>query len=147
MHVGLNRCRSEAYNLAVFYPESEYFPLTTCIWQVCEQHMHAVLIASESASVGDFEIEDEVATDNFLGRADWNKLDKEKMLEEFSSERLEIQTIKEKNAQRFRTVIDAFGVVRDHNEYENLKGCGGVFSILAPEREIKLLWRDMYYRK
>jgi hypothetical protein len=109
--------------------------------------MHSVLIASEPASAEEFDVDDDNESETALGWTNWDEPAKDKMLRQFRAERLEIQAIKERNARLFRTPIDAFGIVRDQNEDLNLKGSSGMLAGDIPEREIKLLWRDVYYRK
>ncbi|MFM0351377.1 phospholipase D-like domain-containing protein [Paraburkholderia sp. RL17-347-BIC-D] len=138
-------CRSEAYHLAVFYPNDGNAPMATGIWQVCERHRHAKLVRSEPYTADDeFEVERE-DFDEPTDRADSIEARQAKMLREFATQRESIEFIKGATAKRFGMPIDAYGSVRMKDEALHSKSGGSGF--VFPEYEIVVQWRDVYYRK
>lgn len=137
-------CRSEAYYLAVLYPDDGYARIATGIWQVCERAQHAKLVSSDPHIDDEFEVYQE-DFDEPTGRGDTIAARREDMRHAFEKERESISRNRDAIAKRFGMSIDAYGTMRVKNEAIELKGGGGGY--FRPEHEILVEWRDVYYRK
>lgn len=141
-------CLSQAYHLAVFYPNDGIAPIRNGVWLVCERRGHAKLIAHDTWTPDDeFDAERAAPDEDFSGRTISLDAQRERMLRRFSVEREEMDFVRIAQARRFRIPVDAIGVVRDCIDDLDLKGHGGYVSWHAPEREIVVNWRAVYYRK
>ncbi|WP_454727869.1 MULTISPECIES: phospholipase D-like domain-containing protein [Cupriavidus] len=139
-------CFSPAYHLAVFYLNDGRSPIGNGVWQICEWRRHAKLVASETYTEDD-EIDADLGdTNDHVGRVYSVEDGRANMLRQFEAERESMRSIRLANARRFKMPIDAYGFVRMKEEALHLKGGGGG-GFVAPEYEIVVQWRDVYYRK
>jgi hypothetical protein len=141
-------CGSQAYHLAVFYPNDGHAPISNGVWLVCERRRHAKLIAHDTWTPDDaFESERLEPDEELPLRTLSVNAQRERMLRKFAAEREEMEFVRIAQARRFRMPIDAIGLVQDRIDDLGLKGNGGQVSWHHPEREIVVNWRAVYYRK
>jgi phosphatidylserine/phosphatidylglycerophosphate/cardiolipin synthase-like enzyme len=132
-----SKCGSTIYNLGILGGENgQYCESVVDIWQICSKNCHAKLISErvENYLSGHLDLNDD-SFDEFY------EYDKGSMLNDFKKERAEMQNVQNYFKDNHKFKIHALGVVVPINESafnhynENL------------HYEIKIRWRDIYYRK
>ena len=133
------QCNSNTYNLGIFREEEgKYSDSVVQIWQICYANQHTKLISEQDEQfIHSWLLEND--TDDF--NDDENEYNKEIMLAELNSERKKTIEIQNYFKSRLLGNIYAIGQKVLTNSTQHYKWNE------APDWEIKIIWRDMYFRK
>jgi len=133
------QCNSNTYNLGIFREEEGlYSDSVVQIWQICYANQHARLISERDEQFIHswlLENQNDYLDDEIL------EYNKETMLEEFKLERKKSFEIQNYFNNNHKTPIHALGYKFLNNSNEHYKWGEDA------EWEIKIIWRDMYFRK
>ena len=135
------QCNSYTYNLGIFREEEEegkYSDSVVQIWQICYANQHTVLISERDEQfIHSWLLEDDI--DDFYNEE--NEYNKEIMLAELNSERNKTISIQNYFNSNHNVPMHAIGQKVLTNSTQHYKWNE------APDWEIKIIWRDMYFRK
>ncbi len=133
------QCNSNTYNLGIFREEEgKYSDSVVQIWQICYANQHTKLISEQDEQfIHSWLLEND--TDDF--NDDENEYNKEIMLAELNSERKKTIEIQNYFKSSHNVPMHAIGQKILTNSTQHYKWNE------APDWEIKIIWRDMYFRK
>lgn len=132
-------CRSHIYNFGIFREETgKYSESEVQIWSICAANFHVNLISDQYEQFIQSWLWDNHEDDPYSYEEEYHK---EIMLQEFLNERSEIKRIQEYFNSGHGVPIHAVGFKHLANQAQYFKWDYPAYW------EIKMLWRDMFYRK
>ena len=133
------QCRSNTYNLGIFREEEgKYSDSIVQIWQICYANQHATLLSEQDEQfIHSWLLENDI--DEFYDEE--NEYNKEIMLTELNSERKKTLEIQNYFNSNHNVPMHAIGHKFLTNSMEHSKWGE------EPDWEIKIIYRDMYFRK
>jgi len=133
-----NRCRSHAYNFGIFREESgKYYESEVQVYKVCAANFHVELLSERYEQFIQSWLWDEHDDQDY-----WEEeYSKERMLHKFTNERAESERIQNYFSSGHSIPVHAVCFKHLANQAQHLKWG------YPPDWEVKMLWRDMYYRK
>jgi len=133
------QCHSNTYNLGIFREEEgKYSDSVVQIWQICYAHQHTTLVSEQDEQfIHSWLLENDI--DDFYDEED--EYNKEIMLAELNSERKKTLEIQNYFNLNHNVPMHAIGHKFLTNSMEHCKWNE------EPVWEIKIIYRDMYFRK
>ena len=133
------QCNSNTYNLGIFREEEgKYSDSVVQIWQICYANQHTTLLSEQDEQfIHSWLLENDI--DDFYDEE--NEYNKEIMLTELNSERKKTLEIQNYFNSNHNVPMHAIGHKFSTNSMEHYKWGE------EPDWEIKIIYRDMYFRK